>query len=107
MRFLIAFLLLVSVAVNVMFAALYTMTVMDLSNRIVFDIDKVRRDHAESMRYMYMSACMQGVAYPEEWRKDEQSGWSQHSSTNYCARARENYEDQFLLNLKTFGRIKQ
>lgn len=99
-----SFLLLASISTNVLFIALYTSTMIEFNNRVVFDIDKVRKMYIDNVRLAYMHGCQEGTDYPEEWKAESKTGWSKHSPNHFCTDLREQYEEKLTDDLGKIGR---
>lgn len=88
---------------NVLLVAMVTLQSTYITERMVFDIDKVRMQCAEDIRYWYGIGCEYGVDYPQEYR-NSMSGWNPNSPPAWCAESQKMHEDAINELLFKLGR---
>lgn len=99
-------LLSLSIMLNLLFLGIIFYIYADLQSRIVFDIDKIRRQYVSDARFYYQKGCMNGVDYPQELKEKFNQNEFGASPTIWCSdQVKENdIEGEAIDSLKSLGK---
>lgn len=90
-----------SVGINLIFTAIVTNILINAP----FDMDLVRTQYLEDVKFYYTRGCLDGTDYPPEYRLPT-PGFNENSTTNWCNNNAVDKEQSFMGSMSYLGRRK-
>lgn len=88
---------------NVMLICMVTLLTGYIHDRMIFDIDKIRKTYMTEMRMIYGRGCEKGMEYPESYRVSSDT-FNPNSPTAWCADQGKSLEEYLLDQAWKLGR---
>ncbi len=92
----------VSLSLNLILTAIVTYTYVT----IPFDMDTVRANYLEDMKWAYTKGCTTGVDYPPEYKQNG-PGWNDHSPVSWCYDKNVELSDIYMQYMWKLGRRRK